>query len=663
MPTLNGTKSADILLAPDSLDWTIFGLGGADSITGNIGNDTIDGGAGNDTLGGGDGNDTFFIGTGYGTDSYDGGIGYDILKALTDNVNIGISSITNIEEISADGHLGVTISGDASDNIFDFSNVILNGIGLIFGGNGNDTIIGNALSANIIDGGAGNDTLIGGAGDDIFQVGLNAGLDSFNGGTGFDTIIASANGAKISAAALMGIEAISGGSFFSVQIFATANDDILDFKNMTLTNIANIDGGAGNDTITGSVGDDIISGGDGDDILNGGAGNDTLSSGKGFDILSGGAGDDSFYVSSGMDIYKGGSGYDVIYAAQNGANLQIDTGLMSSIEEISANGFLGMTISAANSAGSKIDLRHIFITDDDIAGIYGGNGDDTIFGSFTYDYIYGGLGNDSLDGYNGDDELHGGGGADTLTGGLGFDTLYGDAGDDILNGGSQDDVLFGGAGNDTLMATMAGGYDEYNGDNGYDMILAESGLKNINIARFYGIEEISWDGSHLATIQGSLGDDVFDFSLVKLTGIAGIDMQSGNDAVIGSAQDDVIDGNIGNDTIIGGAGNDIITGGADVDILTGGAGNDVFKDKAANLNGDTITDFTIGDAIQIINAKDFTKVVLNYIDDGTGLAGTLHVSGVGGLSGAGVDIHLQGSFTTSSFHVASDGGTGALILL
>ncbi len=663
MPTLSGTKSADILLAPDGQDWTLLGMGGADIITGSTGNDTIDGGVGNDTLNGGDGNDAFLIGTGYGFDSFDGGIGYDILKALTDNVNIGISSLANVEEISADGHIGVTISGDTSDNIFDFSNVILTGIGLISGGGGNDAIIGNALTANTIDGGVGNDILVGGAGDDVFQVGANAGLDSFDGGVGFDTIIASANGAKISAASLLNIEAISGGSFFNVQILGTANDDVLDFKKFTLTNIANIDGGAGNDTITGSIGDDIISGGDDDDILNGGAGNDILAGGKGHDILSGGAGDDGFYVSSGADIYKGGSGYDVIYANQNGANLQLDAGLLNSIEEISANGFLGMTISAANSAGSTIDLRRIFITDDDITGIYGGNGDDTIFGSFTYDYIYGGLGNDKLDGYNGDDELHGGGGADMLTGGAGYDTLYGDAGDDILNGGAQDDVLFGGAGDDTLMATIAGGYDEYHGENGYDVIVAESGLKNINIARFYGVEEISWDGTSLATVKGTLGDDIFDFTGVTLTGIGGIDMQSGNDSVIGSIQDDVIDGNIGNDIIDGGAGNDILTGGADIDILTGGAGNDVFKDKAANLNGDTITDFTLGDAIQIINAKDFTKVALTYTDDGTGLAGTLHVSGVGGLSGAGVDIHLQGSFTTSSFHVMGDGGAGALILL
>ncbi len=663
MPTYTGTSGADNFTAPDNQDWTLQGLGGADILSGAAGNDSISGDAGNDTLSGGDGNDSFLIGLGHGFDSIDGGLGYDVIKALTDAVNIGISSVTGVEEISANGFTGVTISGDATDNVFDFSNVLLTGISQIFGGGGNDTIIGNALTANAINGGAGNDILVGGAADDIFYISKNAGFDRFDGGLGVDSIVAAEEGVKIGLAAVANVESISGGSFFSTQIIGTAADEIMDFSAITLNKIANIDAGDGNDMMIGSVGNDTLSGGDGDDIIDGGMGDDYLSGGKGRDILNGGAGNDAFNISSGPDIYKGGAGYDALYATQNGANLQLDQGLLSSIEEISANGFLGMTISAANAAGSRIDLRRIYITDDDIASINGGNGADTIFGSKTYDYIYGGLGNDTINGYLGDDELHGGGGLDDLMGGNGYDILYGDAGNDILNGGAQDDILWGGAGDDMFIASLNSGFDEYHGENGIDTLMAEVGQKTISIAKFDGIETISWDGSRLATIQGGFSGEVFDFTVVNLVGIAAIKAGTGNDTVIGSVLNDTINGEIGSDTLSGGLGDDILTGDVDFDFLTGGAGNDIFRDKAAGLNGDTITDFTTGDAIQIVNVKDFTKVVLNYTDDGTGLAGTLHVDGVGGLSGGGIDIHLTGSYSTATFHVASDGATGALILI
>lgn len=663
MPTYTGTSGADIFSAPDNQDWIITGLGGSDTLAGAGGNDSISGDMGNDTLSGGDGNDSFLIGAGHGFDSIDGGLGYDVLKALTDNVTMGISTLSGIEEISANGFSGVAISGDATDNVFDFSSVLLTGIGQILGGGGNDTIIGNALAANVINGGSGNDNMVGGAADDIFYVSKNAGFDSFDGGLGNDAIIAAEEGTKISFGAITNVETISGATFFSTQIIGTSADDLMDFSAITLHNIADVDGGNGNDTMIGNAGDNILSGGDGDDVIDGGAGNDTLAGGKGHDTLNGGAGNDSFMISGGADLYKGGSGYDALYASQNGANLQIDQGLLNGIEEISANGFLGMTISAANAAGSRIDLRRIYIADDDIASINGGNGADTIFGSKTYDYIFGGLGNDTINGFLGDDEIHGGGGLDDLMGGNGYDVLYGDAGNDVLNGGAQDDILWGGAGDDILIASMGPGYDEYHGDNGIDTLVAEVGQKNINFSKIDGIETISWDGTRLATIQGGFGNEVLDLTSVNLVGIAAIKGGVGNDTITGSALGDVINGEVGTDTLSGGMGDDVLTGDADFDFLTGGLGNDVFRDTAVGLNGDTITDFTAGDAIQIINAKDFTKVVLSYTDDGSGLAGTLHVDGVGGLAGGGIDIHMIGAYSNATFQVTSDGANGALILI
>ena len=77
----------------------------------------------------------------------------------------------------------------------------------------------------------------------------------------------------------------------------------------------------------------------------------------------------------------------------------------------------------------------------------------------------------------------------------------------------------------------------------------------------------------------------------------------GNDTISGGGGNDVIAGGIGNDVIDGGAGNDILTGGVQgADSLTGGAGADTFRDTAAGLNGDTITDFARGDRVVLTDA-------------------------------------------------------------
>ncbi len=101
--------------------------------------------------------------------------------------------------------------------------------------------------------------------------------------------------------------------------------------------------------------------------------------------------------------------------------------------------------------------------------VYGGDGNDTLAGSYDPDIVYGGAGDDSIGGGTGndtiwagpgndqvgagedDDLVYGEGGDDFLGGGLGNDTLYGGEGDDTLNGGSGNDLLYGGAGQDTFV--------------------------------------------------------------------------------------------------------------------------------------------------------------------------------------------------------------------
>jgi Ca2+-binding RTX toxin-like protein len=81
-------------------------------------------------------------------------------------------------------------------------------------------------------------------------------------------------------------------------------------------------GGAGNDTINASGGDDTIWAGSGNDTVNagegadtvrGGAGDDTLHGDGGNDYMLGGQGNDIIYGDTGNDIIIGGEGNDTLY--------------------------------------------------------------------------------------------------------------------------------------------------------------------------------------------------------------------------------------------------------------------------------------------------------------------------------------------------------------
>ncbi|MCG9760795.1 Ig-like domain-containing protein, partial [Pseudoalteromonas sp. Isolate6] len=62
----------------------------------------------------------------------------------------------------------------------------------------------------------------------------------------------------------------------------------------------------------------------------------------------------------------------------------------------------------------------------------------------------------------------------------------------------------------------------------------------------------------------------------------------------------------GNDTITGGSGSDTIRPGGGTDSMTGNAGNDNFVGDASDLNGDTITDLSVGDIITINSVTGLT---------------------------------------------------------
>ncbi|MCZ2720965.1 hypothetical protein O1D97_04710 [Marinomonas sp. 15G1-11] len=205
--------------------------------------------------------------------------------------------------------------------------------------------------------------------------------------------------------------------------------------------------------------------------------------------------------------------------------------------------------------------------------------------------ITGGAANDSLAGGAGNDTLNGGAGNDTLNGGLGNDSLYGGLGDDTFitakNSLQAEDVINGGSGNDTLIITGAQGDLTFNANTltHVEKIKITAGVQTIhfndNIAR-----------DQTLTVDGSTNDSsmTLDFS----------DEENGNVYITGGSEKDSLTGGYGDDTLSGGDGNDTLRGGDGEDSLTGGAGNDTFHYSGlSDLNGDTITDFSIGDVIRI----------------------------------------------------------------
>ncbi len=660
MPTFNGTRNVDSFVAPTNEDWTIFGLGGADILSGAGGNDLIYGGVGNDVLSGGAGDDSFFVGLNEGIDAIAGGTGYDRVVALANSVVIGLGAFSGIEEISSGGFSNVTINLGAGAQTVDFTNITLTGIASINGGTGNDTITGSA-GDDVINGGGGNDALFGGAGNDIFAVGLVGGYNRYDGGTGTNVIKAIVENATIGIVSFVNVSEITANGFGNIHIVGQPTSDLLDFTNVILTGIASIDGGSGDDTIIGSKGDDIITGGAGNDRIYGGDGSDTIDGGIGGNYLDGGKGDDFFLVSSksqataAVDQYRGGAGYDTIVGNIDDAVILLTTGSISGIEEINSGGFGNVTIGGTQGADT-IDLRSITLSDGDIAAINGNDGNDTIYGSKIADtinggngddHLAGGLGDDIIDGGIGDDHIDGQSGADYITGGLGNDTI-------VASGG---DTLFGDDGNDTFLAFGNNGINSFDGGTGFNTLAAAAKNVNIGIGSITNVQLITSAGFENVSIIGSANSDVLDFTNIQLVGIKSIIAGGGDDIITGSAGADTLIGGAGIDTLNGGAGLDVLTGGLGADILTGGNGNDVFRDSIKSLTGDRITDFGVGDVIDITNLKTPGATTFAY-DNNTHLL-SIDPDGAGKVKA--FTITLDGIFDATHFVAVGDGTGGTAI--
>jgi Ca2+-binding RTX toxin-like protein len=93
-----------------------------------------------------------------------------------------------------------------------------------------------------------------------------------------------------------------------------------------------IEGGGGNDSLTGGIAKDTLSGGAGHDTLDGQAGSDHLTGDNGNDVLRGGDGDDYLRGDAGNDQLDGGAGRDKLLGGGNDDSLFADDGQRDSLD-------------------------------------------------------------------------------------------------------------------------------------------------------------------------------------------------------------------------------------------------------------------------------------------------------------------------------------------
>jgi hemolysin type calcium-binding protein len=156
---------------------------------------------------------------------------------------------------------------------------------------------------------------------------------------------------------------------------------------------SSLDGGSGDDHLFGGLDGDTLSGGPGGDDLRG----DVVFDGKGFSISTASGGDDLLKGGPDSDGYAGGPGFDTVSYADLVA--PVTAVLPRPPEE------------GASSPGQGAEGEGL---PQDVEGIIGGSGPDSLTGNRASNRLEGGPGNDTLKGNDGADHLVGGADGDTI---------------------------------------------------------------------------------------------------------------------------------------------------------------------------------------------------------------------------------------------------------
>ncbi|MGL5197096.1 MAG: proprotein convertase P-domain-containing protein, partial [Chroococcales cyanobacterium] len=386
-------------------------------------------------------------------------------------------------------------------------------------------------------------------------------------------------------------------------------------------------GGSGGLDATG-LGGDYISGNDGDDIILGDNAwihrNADLEIERIETIFPEFGGDDVIFGNDGGDIIIGGFGQDTLDGAEGPDIILGD------------NGLLDYTLDDNLATLNLVTVTDPTLGDADV--IYGGDGNDLIFGGTSGDWISAGNDHDLVFGDHGkvvgvidltqlplnqlnppfiftsiytqnadrggDDIIYGGSGDDILLGGQGKDMMFGEEGNDDLIGGhnvaggdDSDDTLDGGPGHDVIA-----------GDNA--VILRSPDSRNPRMRVLSGELLYDAEGNPLITDESQPNPDRNPERIIRI-----LDHHKdtspnhfGHDWIAGGGGDDMIFGQLGNDTIQGDSsvyqtvspttpshpgeddGHDYIEGGGGDDLIFGNSGPDDIIGGSSSLFGNDTPD-------------------------------------------------------------------------
>jgi Ca2+-binding RTX toxin-like protein len=444
---------------------TIDGGAGNDTILGSQGADMLLGGDGDDLMVGQQGNDTVFMGADNDQFQWDPGDGNDVLEGQdgTDMLLFFGSNASENIDIAANGGR-VRFFRDVANVTMDLDDVesiefrALGGADNIVVGDLSGTDM-DAISLDLRgpdgggDGQADTITVNGTQGNDVFGVaGDSGGINVFGLASIVNIFHQEQADDRLTLNALGGTDTVNATSLEQDGIQLTMN------------------GGLGDDVLTGSEGADLFNGGDGDDVILMGAGNDTFfwNPGDDNDTLEGQDGFDSM-------VFNGSAAGERIDISANGGRVRFFRDIaavtmdLNDVEQVDFNAVGGADVVVINDL-SGTDLTKINLNLAVIGGagdgqadqviVQGTNGDDVIlvFGDASGVSVVGLAAqvnitgaepaNDrlTLNALAGDDvveasALAAGGIALTADGGANDDVLIGSAAIDLLDGGSGDNIV------------------------------------------------------------------------------------------------------------------------------------------------------------------------------------------------------------------------------
>lgn len=505
------------------------------------------------------------------------------------------------------------------------------------------------------------------------QVGSTLGVMQLSGNSGNDTF-------NITTAELPLLKLINGNGGSNTLVLETAGSYNLTTLTGGVSNIQNFTGNAGDDTLI--VTNSMLAG-SGTIDLGAGANVLTLASGSTLDIgaktllnvptISSNVAGVNFVIAASQLASNGGSlaaiggvsGGAANTVTTSGASLDMSGTALTNISQLISTSTTGTSFKIGVTGFTPLTLT-------------GGSGDDTFHVTAAQ---MGGASGIAVDG---------GSGVNNVT----LDTA-GAYNLTALAGFSNIQTVTGSAGNDTLTvnAAMLTGFTSVDLGSGSNTLQSNGTAFNVSGKTLTNVQTLSdttvgatftlaatqtkAGGGTMSAITGTgVGNTVttagtsLDLSATTLSNVQTITTSNTSGTTL-------VDGS-GIHTLIGGVGKDTLTGGGGADTLTGGGGADTFKDSAANLNGVTITDFSMDDTLDVTGlalagaTASLSGSTLKISSNGTQVAqltvnGTfdsnlvLTTDGAGGTLIKSVTATPVANSPTPTTTVAADGSGRALI--